>query len=41
MDGGGGGEGERSYAKEGKKLIKWDQYQYLGNCQPTPLLTQH
>ena len=20
---------------------KWDQYQYLGNCPPTPPLTQH
>ena len=33
--GGGGGGGQR-----GRELKELDQYQYLGNCPPTPPLTQ-
>ena len=29
-----------SFLSEPEKVL-WDQYQYLGNCPPTPPLTQH
>ena len=38
--GGGGGGGGEGGGQRGRELKELDQYQYLGNCPPTPPLTQ-